>query len=73
MDKSNKQTYLIDIDIRNTHNVKTKIQVTIRKYTDLIIVVLRFWKMEKVHIVPIILTSKTANKHWISQSFRVTY
>ena len=57
IDKINKQTYLIDITIPNTHNLQKSVTEKINKYTELKEEVTRIWKMEKVYIVPLVLFS----------------
>lgn len=57
VDKTKKQTFLIVIAVPNTYNVKNTIQENIHNYTDLKIEVAKIWKMDKVHMVPIILSS----------------
>ncbi|CAK1602644.1 unnamed protein product [Parnassius mnemosyne] len=57
IDKLNKIVYLIDIAIPNTHNLQKTITEKILKYTELKEEVTRIWKMNKVYIVPLVLSS----------------
>lgn len=57
IDKANKHTYLIDIAIPNTHNLQKTLNVKIHKYIELKEEVTRIWKMERVYIVPLVLSS----------------
>lgn len=56
-DKTNKETYIIDVTTPNTHNLSNAIQEKIRKYTDLMQEVARVWDMNKVYIVPLVIST----------------
>ncbi|CAH0721715.1 unnamed protein product, partial [Brenthis ino] len=55
--KSSKTTYLIDISIPNTENLKTKHQEKIQKYIPLADEIKDMWHQSSIKIVPIILSS----------------
>lgn len=57
VDKTTKTAYLIDITVPNTHNIQKAVAEKINKYTDLKEEVLRIWKLEKVFIVPLVLST----------------
>lgn len=57
IDKINKHAYLIDIAVPNTHNIQKTITEKINKYTELKEEIIRIWKMNKVFIVPLVLSS----------------
>lgn len=57
IDKDNKITYLIDVSIPSNNNIDTKYQEKINKYCDLKREVQLMWNMDKVYIVPIIISS----------------
>ena len=57
IDKKNRITYLIDVAVPNTHNIQSTHAEKISKYTDLAIELKTMWKMDKVIIVPIILSA----------------
>ncbi|XP_063897007.1 uncharacterized protein LOC135118563 [Helicoverpa armigera] len=56
-DKNNKNAYLIDIAIPNTHNVQSTIADKLTKYQDLAIELKRQWQAQTIHIVPIVMSS----------------
>ncbi|KAL0852393.1 hypothetical protein ABMA28_000587 [Loxostege sticticalis] len=57
LDKLNKTVYFIDVAIPNTHNIKKTISDKIHKYSELKEEVLRIWNLDKVYIVPLVLSS----------------
>ena len=57
IDKTNKTTYLIDIAVPNTHNLQKTQTEKISKYTELAMEVKALWRMDKVVIVPIVLSA----------------
>ncbi|KAL0812006.1 hypothetical protein ABMA28_009402 [Loxostege sticticalis] len=57
IDKPNKTVHIIDIAVPNTHNLHKTITEKIHKYTELKDEILHIWKMEKVFIVPLVLSS----------------
>ncbi|XP_064074799.1 uncharacterized protein LOC135194103 [Vanessa tameamea] len=57
VDKANKTAYLIDIAVPNTHNIKQTIADKIHKYSELKEEILRIWNLDKVYIVPLVLSS----------------
>ena len=48
---------MADIAVPNTHNILNTVAEKKRKYTDLGDEVVRMWKLEKVHIVPVVLSA----------------
>lgn len=57
VDKQNRHTYIIDIAVPNTNNIQTTVTEKIRKYTELQEEIRRVWKMDKVMIVPIVISN----------------
>lgn len=57
IDKDEKTLYLIDVAIPNTHNLQSKHTEKLTKYTDLAIELKEQWHMNKVVVVPIILST----------------
>ncbi|KAL0822073.1 hypothetical protein ABMA28_005438 [Loxostege sticticalis] len=57
IDKQNKQVYIIDVAVPNTHNLHKTITEKIHKYTELKEEIVKIWQMDKVHIVPLVLSS----------------
>ncbi|XP_072939818.1 uncharacterized protein [Epargyreus clarus] len=57
INKTNKTGYLIDIAIPNTHNLQTTIAEKLSKYTELKEEITRLWHLQKVTIVPIVLST----------------
>lgn len=55
--KSTKTTYLIDISVPNTHNLKQKHTEKIQKYIPLADEIKQMWHQETVRIIPIIISS----------------
>lgn len=64
IDKTNKNTFLIDLAIPNDTNTYTKEQEKIAKYTPLAIEVKELWNQQEVQIVPIVISATciTTNK-----------
>lgn len=56
-DKTTKTTFLIDIAIPDTHNLQTTHTTKIQKYTDLAMEIRQLWNMDKVIIVPVIISA----------------
>ncbi len=57
VDKRNKTTYLLDIAIPNTNNVQKTYADKLNKYEELRQEIRRIWKMDRVIILPIILSA----------------
>lgn len=57
LDKINNTALLIDIAIPNTHNLQATISEKMSKYIDLKNEITRMWRLHKVSIVPIVLSS----------------
>ncbi|XP_041973432.1 uncharacterized protein LOC121729112 [Aricia agestis] len=57
VDKINKTAFLIDIAVPNTHNLQTTIAEKLTKYIDLKDEITRLWNLQKVTIVPIVLST----------------
>ncbi|KAL0882135.1 hypothetical protein ABMA27_000695 [Loxostege sticticalis] len=57
IDKQNKLVYMIDVAVPNTHNLHKTITEKIHKYTELKEEIVKIWQMDKVHIVPLVLSS----------------
>ncbi|XP_052748657.1 uncharacterized protein LOC128200179 [Galleria mellonella] len=57
INKTNKTAYLIDIAVPNTHNIQNTIAEKISKYTELQYEITRLWNLQKVTIVPIVLST----------------
>lgn len=57
VNKTTKTAFLIDVTIPNTHNIQKSITEKINKYTELKEEILRIWNLEKVYIVPLVLSS----------------
>ncbi|KAI5753628.1 hypothetical protein M8J77_001970 [Diaphorina citri] len=56
-DKERRMALLVDIAIPNTHNMESTVVEKKRKYQELRDEVRRMWRLEKVEIVPIILSA----------------
>ncbi|KAI5726222.1 hypothetical protein M8J77_025391 [Diaphorina citri] len=56
-DKERRMALLVDIAIPNTHNMESTVIEKNRKYQELRDEVRRMWRLEKVEIVPIILSA----------------
>ncbi|KAL0838863.1 hypothetical protein ABMA28_016889 [Loxostege sticticalis] len=57
LDKTHKIAYLIDVAVPNTHNIKKAITDKIHKYSELKEEIIRIWNLDKVYIVPLVLSS----------------
>ncbi|CAK1582479.1 unnamed protein product [Parnassius mnemosyne] len=68
INKINKTGYLIDIAIPNTHNLQTTIAEKLSKYTELKDEVARLWHLQKVTIVPIVLSTTGVIPKQLQQS-----
>ncbi|KAI5747578.1 hypothetical protein M8J77_016195 [Diaphorina citri] len=56
-DRNKKEAYIIDIAVPNTHNLMSTITEKRRKYTDLAEEVMNLWNMNKVTVIPIVLSA----------------
>jgi hypothetical protein len=70
-DKINKQVFLIDIAIPNTHNISNTYTEKISKYTDLAIELKTQWKVTSVKTVPIIISSTGVIPHTLHTGLKV--
>ncbi|CAH2106131.1 unnamed protein product [Euphydryas editha] len=70
IDKTNKTGYLIDIAIPNTHNLQNTIAEKLSKYTELKDEITRLWKLQKVTIVPIVLSTTGVIPKQLHQSIK---
>ena len=68
--KRDKTTYLIDIAVPNTHNIQKTIAEKINKYEELRHEVRSMWKMNKVVILPIVLSSTGVVPHTLHASIK---
>lgn len=57
INKQEKTVYLIDVSVPNNSNMESKFQEKMEKYSDLKREVQLMWKMDKVYIVPIIISA----------------
>lgn len=57
INKVNNTGFLIDIAVPNTHNLQTTIAEKLSKYTELKDEITRLWRLHKVIIVPIVISS----------------
>lgn len=71
VDKQNRHTYIIDIAVPNTNNIQTTIAEKIRKYTELQEEIRRVWKMDKVIIVPIVISNTGVIPTTLHNSLRI--
>lgn len=69
VDKTKKHTFIIDIAVPNTNNIQKTISEKIRKYTELQEEITRVWKMNRVTIVPIIISTTGLVPKQIFNSF----
>lgn len=70
VDKINKTGYLIDIAVPNTHNVQSTICEKLTKYTELKEEIARLWHLQKVTIVPIVLSTTGIIPKQLHQSLK---
>ncbi|KAG6462064.1 hypothetical protein O3G_MSEX013040 [Manduca sexta] len=71
IDKVKKEIYIIDIAVPNTHNIQKTITEKIHKYTELKEEVHRIWKMDRVYIVPLVLSSTGVIPKYLLHSLNV--
>lgn len=71
IDKQKKTTFIIDVAIPNTHNIETTLSNKVTKYIDLSQEVKRIWKMDKVVIVPVIISATGVIPHKLLNSLSV--
>ena len=71
LDKTNKTAYLIDIAVPNTHNIQKTISEKIHKYSELKEEVLRIWNLQKVYIVPMVLSSTGVIPKYLAHSIKL--
>ena len=57
LDKQEKTAQLIDVAIPGTHNVKSTYEEKKRKYVELSKEIRKIWKIEKVEVIPIVISS----------------
>lgn len=57
VDKQNRQTFLIDIAVPNTNNLQHTVSEKIRKYAELQQELKTIWKMKKVAVVSIVVST----------------
>ncbi|CAB3233677.1 unnamed protein product [Arctia plantaginis] len=57
LDKTNKIVFIIDIAVCNTHNLLTTHTEKMTKYTDLATEIKRQWQVDRVKIVPIVIST----------------
>lgn len=70
IDKENKIVHIIDIAIPNTHNIQKTITEKIQKYTELKEEIIRIWKINKVYIVPLVLSSTGVIPKYLHQALK---
>lgn len=68
--KQQKTAQIIDIAIRNTHNLQSTISEKLSKYTDLKDEVTRMWRLKSASIVPIVLSTTGVIPKQLDQSLK---
>ncbi|XP_064076354.1 uncharacterized protein LOC135194637 [Vanessa tameamea] len=71
VNKSSKIAYLIDVSVPNTHNLLKTITEKINKYTELKEEIIRIWNLNKVFIVPIVLSTTGVIPKHLHQSLKI--
>ncbi|PZC82879.1 hypothetical protein B5X24_HaOG209322 [Helicoverpa armigera] len=70
IDKTNKTGYLIDIAVPNTHNMQHTIAEKLSKYIELKDEITRLWRLQKVTIIPIVLSTTGVIPKQLHQSLQ---
>jgi hypothetical protein len=55
LNKQQKQAYLLDIAVPNSHNIKQTYNTKINKYLELSVAMRNLWSLEKKSILPLII------------------
>jgi hypothetical protein len=56
LNKQQKQAYLLDIDVLNSHNITQTYNIKINKYSELSVTMRNLWCLEKISILPLIIS-----------------
>jgi hypothetical protein len=57
LNKQQKQAYLLDIAVPNSHNITQTYNTKINKYLELSVAMRNLWSLEKVSILPLIISA----------------
>jgi hypothetical protein len=68
LNKQQKQAYLLDIAVPNSHNITKTYNTKINKYLELSVAMRNFWSLEKISILPLII-SATGIVLWRPKNF----
>jgi hypothetical protein len=58
LNKQQKQEYLLDIAVPNSHNITQTYNTKINKYLELSVAMRNLWCLEKISILPFIISAK---------------
>jgi hypothetical protein len=70
MNKRTKNTFLIDIDVLNTHNLAKTIADKQNKYQELVNEICAMWKQKAVQVIPIVISSTAVIPNSLTQSLK---
>jgi hypothetical protein len=70
MNKTAKNTFLIDIAVPNTHNLAKIITEKHEKYRELANEISAMWKQNTIKVIPIVISSKGVIPKSLSQSLK---
>jgi hypothetical protein len=57
LNKQQKQAYLLDIAVPNSHNITQTYNTKINKYLELSVAIRNLWSLEKISILPLIISA----------------
>jgi hypothetical protein len=57
LNKQQKQVYLLDIAVPNSHNITQTYNSKINKYLELSVAMRNFWSLERISILPLIISA----------------
>jgi hypothetical protein len=73
VDKTNKDSALIGIEIPLTHNLQATITEKQRKYQELTFEIEQYWQLNKIIVIPAVLSAKGAIPNMLNQSLTTLY
>jgi hypothetical protein len=67
LNKQQKQAYLLDIAVPNSHNITQTYNTKINKYLELSVAMRNLWSLEKVSILPLIISAT----QWLFKNLKI--
>jgi hypothetical protein len=71
LNKQQKQPYLLDIAVPNSHNITQTYDTKINKYLELSVAMRNLWCLEKKSILPLIISATGIERHSLFKNLKI--